>query len=276
MSGMWARWVEARHMPMNATRSLGALLAAGLITAGLAGAASARRTIGSGDTCTATGGGTSYTLRIDVASTNPEQYGFAVGASGARVRSISVTAVEGSYMSGPLPQGASGTWISSSRIEPGPVVAVVTTSGPAKSFTVTPASQPSPPAYFDSISCSISATAPVAKAGTFTVSPRVTYDAASKAWKLTVTLASAGRVSAVQPEPTVGGAYPTSKTAKPEVQSRSVARSGAGVVTLTLRPTALGSSTLARSGAIKLKLLVTFFPTGGKATHRLVALVLKK
>jgi hypothetical protein len=122
----------------------------------------------------------------------------------------------------------------------------------------------------------MSASAPVAKAGKFSVSPHVTYDAASKAWKLTVILAGPGRASAVQPEPTVGGAYTTSKTAKPQVQSRSVARQSAGPVTLTLRPTALGSSTLARSGAIKLKLLVTFFPTGGKATNKLVNLVLKK
>ncbi len=49
-----------------------------------------------------------------------------------------------------------------------------------------------------------------------------------------------------------------------------------GKVTLMLRPTSLGQSTLATSGSIKLKLAVTFFPTGGQAATRSVHLVLKK
>jgi hypothetical protein len=260
---------------MHATRPFATLLAAGVFAA-LAATASARPTIGSGDACTASGGGTSYALRVDVASTDPEQYGFAVGASGARVQSITVSGVEGSFLAQPSPQGATGTWISASRLEPGTVVLTVTTSGPAKSFSLRPASAPDPPAYFDPLACAVKAAPSAPAAGKFTVASRPTYDAASKGWRLAVTLASAGRVRAVQPEPTVGTAAPSSSTAKPLVQSRSVALKSPGRVTLELRPTALGQSKLSATGSLKLKLLVTFFPAGGTAASKVVTLVLKK
>ena len=184
--------------------------------------------------------------------------------------------VEGSFIAQPSPQGATGTWISASRLEPGTVLLSVTTSGPAKTFTVRPASAPDPPAYFDPLSCAVKAAPSAPAAGNFTVASRATYDAVSKGWRLAVTLASAGRVRAVQPEPTVGTAAPTSSTAKPLVQSRSVALKSPGRVTLELRPTPRGQSKLSATGSLKLKLFVTFFPAGGTAASKVVTLVLKK
>ena len=150
--------------------------------------------------------------------TRPPRQGRA--PAGVTVRSIAVPGVEGSFLTSGLPQGTSGTWVNSTPLTPGPVSVTVTTSGAVKTFSVLPASAPSPPAYLDPIVCAVTAATPATPSASFTVDPRVSYDSNAKAWRLSVTIANAGRVSAVQPELTVGTAAPRSKTEKPLVQAR--------------------------------------------------------
>lgn len=261
---------------MNAKRLMGVLAASGLVSLVVAIAAAGHTATGSGDACTASGNGTSYSLSIDVASTDPEQYGFAIGAQGASVRNIAVPGGEGSFLSQSPPAGASGSWLSTTRLTPGTVAVTVATSGPTRSFTILPASSASPATYFDPIACKVTAAPSAPKAGSFTVVPRAVYDASEKDWRLVVTIAGAGRVTATQPEPTVGTAYPKSSTAKSLLQARGVGLKTPGTVTLHLRATALGQSMLSSAGRIKAKMLITFFPSGGKATSKLVSLVLKQ
>jgi len=73
----------------------------------------------------------------------------------------------------------------------------------------------------------------------------------------------------------VGTAASTSKTKKPLVQVRGLGLESPGKLTLMLRPISLGQSMLAKTGAIKLKLAVTFFPTSGQPATKSVSLVLK-
>ena len=262
---------------MRVTRLCAAIIGSAALTVFVASSASGRIATGSGDTCAAVGHGYSYSVTVNVASTNPEQYGFAFGApSGVTVRSIAVPGAEGSFLTSGLPQGTSGTWVSSTRLTPAPVTVTVTTSGAVKSFSVLPASAPPPATYFDSIVCAVTAAKPSTPSATFTVDPHVTYDPSAKAWRLSVTIASSGRVSSVQPEPTVGTAAPSSTTQKPLVQARGMGLKTPGKITLMLRPTSRGQSMLTTSGSIKLKLAVTFFPTGGQAATKSVSLVLKK
>jgi hypothetical protein len=110
----------------------------------------------------------------------------------------------------------------------------------------------------------------------FTVDRRVSYDPISKAWRLSVKIADAGRVSAIEPELTIGTASSRSRTEKPLVQVRGQTLKSAGRVTLMLRPTARGQAMLATSGSIKLKLAVTFLPDGGTSGMKSISLVLKK
>ena len=139
-----------------------------------------------------------------------------------------------------------------------------------------PASAPSPPAYLDPIVCAVTAATPATPSASFTVDPRVSYDSNAKAWRLSVTIANAGRVSAVQPELTVGTAAPRSKTEKPLVQARGQSLKTPGKVTLMLRPTSRGQSMLASTGTIKLKLAVTFLPAGGSGATKSISLLLKR
>jgi hypothetical protein len=254
-----------------------ALIGSAVLALSVAWPAAGRDATGSGDTCTAVGHDNSYSVNVNVASATPAQYGFAFGAaSGVTVQSIAVPGIEGSFLTSGLPQGTSGTWINSTPLTPGPTNLTVTTSGAVKSFSVLPASAPSPPAYFDPIVCAVTAAKSSTPSARFTVNPRVTYDSIAKAWRLSVTIASAGRVSAIQPEPTVGTSAPRSRTEKPLVQARGLTLKSPGKLTLLLRPTSRGQSMLANSGSIKLKLAVTFFPTGGKAAIKSVSLVLRK
>ncbi|HWE80195.1 MAG TPA: hypothetical protein VG265_00975 [Gaiellaceae bacterium] len=192
------------------------------------------------------------------------------------MRSIAVPGVEGSFLTSGLPHGASGTWVNSIPLTPGPVNVVVTTSGAVKSFSVLPASAPPPATYFDPVVCPVTAVKASTPSAAFKVDPHVTYDSTAKAWRLSVAIASAGHVKAAQPELTVNTAASKSTTMKPLVQARGLGLKTPGKVTLMLRPTSRGQSMLAASGSIRLKLAVTFFPTGGKAATTSVSLVLRK
>ena len=262
---------------MRLVRWPGALVATAALAVSVGSSAPAAVAAGSGDTCTAVGHGTEYSLAVNVASAAAPQYGFAVGAaSGVSIESIAIPGIEGSFLTSGLPQGTSGTWINSTQIPTGSMTVNVTTTGPVKSFSVVPASAPSPATYLDPIVCTVTAAGPATPSASFTIDRPVSYDSSTKAWRLSVTIASAGRVSAAQPEATVGTAAPRSVTKKPLVQARRMSLRSPGKVTLMLRPTSRGQSMLATTGSIKLKLLITFIPNGGKAATKSISLVLKK
>ena len=83
----------------------------------------------SGDTCTASGSGTAYTLHITVPAGSP-QYGFAFGAAGAKVTGAVIPGMNGSFSSENLAPNTSGAWISDSPVTGSPV-ATLTLSGQA-------------------------------------------------------------------------------------------------------------------------------------------------
>ena len=136
---------DERTNIMRLIRWPGVLAAAAVLAVSLGSSASAAVAAGSGDTCSAVGQGTAYSLAVNAASAAAPQYGFAVGAaSGVTVESIAVPGIEGSFLTSGLPQGTSGTWINSTQLPNGPITVTVTTTGPVKSFSVVPASAPSP------------------------------------------------------------------------------------------------------------------------------------
>jgi hypothetical protein len=226
----------------------------------------------SGDTCTASGNGTTYTLNIAVPS-GAQQFGFAFGAPGATVTNAVIPGTNGSFSSQKLAPNTTGAWISDAPMTGAPD-ATLTVSGTATgAFTVVPAGA-SQSTYFSPVRCTLSTggTASVA----FTVEPQVTYSASAGTWHLVVAVPGAGTVSARQLEPTTGTGSSKSVTAKSLVQTRKITRMTAGKATLTLRATPSGQTDLKKTGAIKLKLHVTFDAQSGKSANKLVSLTLKK
>ena len=250
----------------------GALAASVVVSSAVGSAASA-----TGDSCTAAGSGTAYTLNIAIPSGAPEQFGFAFGVLGATVTNVNVAGVDGSFSTQALPPAASGAWVSLSPIEPGSAVASLVTSAPVKgSFSVVPVSTSQPQAgYFQPITCAL-ASAP-AVSSTFTVDRHATYDRALKAWHLPVAIPGPGTVSAIEPEPTIGtAASHAAATGATLVQARKVGLASSGKVTLTLRLTSHGQQVLAAKGSIRPKLEVLFAPKGGKPSSQLITLTLEK
>ena len=247
------------------------------LAASVAGAADARTTAPSGDTCTATGVGTAYTLNITIPSGSPQQFGFAFGAAGTAVTNIDVPGSDGTFSTQSVPSGTTGAWITLSPLMPGSVVASLTTrAGITGPFRVMPASS-SQSAFLDPFTCTVSpsSTAPVPSRA-FTVNRHVTYDSKAHGWHLGVVISGRGKVSAIQLEPTLGTASSKSVTAKSLVQARDAGLKSGGTVSLLLKPTPLGSKTLAAKGSMSVRLSVVFAPTGGKSATKVITLVLKK
>jgi hypothetical protein len=222
----------------------------------------------SGDTCTATGNGTAYSLAITLPSNAVEQGAFAVGAPGATVTGIKVTGNPGTFSTTGLPAGTSATWrlTDPTYVAPGSEVdAVVTTSHSITgSFTVVPATAGTNGqaiTYLDPIQCGIvKGTAP--PSSKFSVQLHFTFSAGM--WHFFVTVPGAGRV-------TVAGR----SSPKLLIRTRTIAVKS-GKTRLTIVPTAAGKATLAASGSLKLKLVVEFAPTGGKSATKTFAVALRK
>ncbi len=246
-----------------------ALIGAGFL-AGPGGAAPQA----TGDTCVAAGSGTSYALTVTIPSGAPPQYGFAFGAPQAKVSNVVIGGASGAFSTSSLPASSSGSWITLTAVMPGTVVANVTTTAAAGgSFTVTPASA-STPTYFGPVSCTLAHASLPSSA--FTVDRNLRYVSASHAWRLGVTIAGAGVVSAVEPEPTVATGGSAQVTAKSLVQARKLGLKSAGKVTLDLRLTSRGQKMIASTGSLHVRLQVTFNPKGGKSASKMVSLTLKK
>lgn len=255
--------------------------------------AGARVQVASGDTCTASGNGSQYTLRINIPGGGQQQYGFAVRADGGTVTNISIPGANGNFSTAvaSLAPNTTAGWFSDAPL-PANAVVTIATSGTLKSLTIVPSfnasavnggstpatgqTQPTTgaPSFLDPVTCTMSATAP-ARTASLTVAPRATWSSSSRAWKLAVTVPNAGIVSAKQLMWTSTGAYGTGVVAKPFVQAHRVSAKAPGSVTLTLKPTPRGQAALETSGSFTVPLQVTFDAGSGKAAHRNVTLTLR-
>lgn len=255
--------------------------------------AGARVQVASGDTCTASGNGTQYTVRITLPAGGQRQYGFALDAVGGTITNISIPGANGNFstaVSSLAPNTTAG-WFSDAPI-PSDSVATVTTSGALKSLTIVPAfnatdvnggttpatgqTQPTTtaPSFLDPVTCTMSAATP-ARTTTFTLGRRATWSSSTRDWHLSITVPGAGIVSAKQLMWTSAGAMGTGVAAKPFVQVHRVAAKAGGSVTLTLKPTSRGQAALETSGRFKVPLQVTFDAQTGKSAHKNVTLTLR-
>jgi hypothetical protein len=233
----------------------------------------------SGDSCIATGKGTSYTLNITIPSATPQQFGFAFGAHGTAVTTVDLPGTTGAFSAESGPSGTTGTWITTSPVPTGSTVANLTTTTPANgAFTVVPVSSPES-TFLDPITCTASAApgkALPASSTTVSVDRQVVYDVKAHGWRLSVAISRGGTVSAIEPEATLGTSTAKSVTAKSLVQARSAGLKSRGTVTLLVKPTPAGSKALAAKGSISVKLIVTFAPSSGKSVSKTVKLTLRK
>ena len=253
----------------------GVALAMFVPAAFLAGTSSALVQSPSGDTCTATGSGTSFALNISVPASGPAQGGFAVGASGASVTNIEISGNVGTLSTQNLPVNTTGEWLlTSPATAGGSITANLTMSGPVTGpFTVVAANSPAT-TYTDPFRCAVS-TVSAMPSNAFKVNQHVTYDSVAHAWHLAVTVPGRGAVSALQLVTTAVGTGTKSVVAKSLVQARQVVATSAGKFTLTLRPTATGDVALKAAGSIELKLNVSFSPKGGKLASKVIDLTLR-
>jgi hypothetical protein len=250
--------------------AVGALLVPATI---LVATSSALPESATGDTCTATGSGTTYTLQIKIPPT-VQQFGFAFRVPGATVTNAVIPSTDGSFSTETLAPNTSGAWLSPTPLT-GASTATVTTSGPISgTIMVVPSSAAQSPSYFDPVACRAGTTA--SRTAVFSVGKRVTYTAAAHAWRLAVAIPGAGTVSAKQLEPTIGTGSAKPVTAKPLVQVRRAGLKSAGKVMLVLKPTARGSAALKANGSMRIKLDVTFDSRHGKSATKIVALTLHR
>ena len=192
MSGM-------RRFGGAATRLAGVAITLFVPAAFLVSTAGAASQLPSGDTCTASGDGNSYTLTITLPPNASPQGGFAFGAKGVKVTNINVAGEVGSLSTQSLPPNTTGEWLTASPPRPGEsVTAVLTTSGRVTgSFRVIAASSPPSGSFFKEVLCAVQHGSPVSS-NLFTVNPNVSYDAAARAWHLHVTVPGAGTVTGIR------------------------------------------------------------------------------
>jgi hypothetical protein len=223
-----------------------------------------------GDSCTASGSGTAYTLVITIPGSAPQQGGFAVGASGTTIKTIRSTDAPGSSSTKGLPAGTSVALLLQQTALPGAVTVSVVTSSAVKSFSVD-AANPAQTAFIDRFTCVVSpATAPTSN-GAFTAVKKATYDAKGGTWRELVTVPAAGLLTATQQV-----ASNQVNAAKPLVEASKVTAKSGGTYTLTLSLTGAGRTALTASGSTKIKLAITFAPKSGKHTTQMVELMLKR
>jgi hypothetical protein len=224
-----------------------------------------------GDTCTASGNGTDYTLNITLPSNAPQQGGFAFGAPGVTVTSID-SSTQGSFSTTNLSPNTTGEWLLANPAVVGAsVVASITTSGPVTgSFTVVAANSPPSAVSYSPFVCEVSAGTPQPNTA-FTTAPRATYDSVTRVWHELVGIPGPGTVSFVQQISANQSMMP-----KRLIEGGKVSAKSAGSFALTLRATGDGAKMLKASGSIKLKLGITFSPSNGRSATKIVNLTLRK
>jgi hypothetical protein len=251
-------------------RLLGAMVGVLVPAAFLAASSGALTQAPSGDTCTAIGGGTGYTVVITLPPNGVEQAGFAFGVNSANVRGLRIQGYPGSFSTQSLPANTSAMWRLTTPAVPGDSIsAVVTTSGPISgSFRIVPVDKTGN-TYFDPVVCSTprGTSAPSNK---FTPQRQFTYVAAKSAWRGFVTVPGRGWVIYNHRTLAAKG------TPSPLIWSGKVATWRAGKIPVMLKPTPAGMAKLSATGAIKLNLTIEFSPKGGKPANKVLSLTLKK
>jgi hypothetical protein len=269
--------MRMREALMRGVLMSGAVIGGAVAAALLAATAGAGVRATTGDTCSASGnsatGTTTYTLSISLAPNAPPQGGFAIGAPGVTVKSLSVSGTQGTFSTSNLPASTTGELILATPTTPAAsIVAVVRTSGPVTgSFTVVPTSSPAS-TFFAPFPCAVeAATSTTTTTATLTTAAQASYDSATGAWRELVSVSAPGTVRSTQELPTAGGV-----ASKPLIQAGEVGAKSAGKVALMLRPTGDGKAALIAHGSIRVKLSITFKPTNGKPANVVVGLTLKQ
>jgi hypothetical protein len=253
-------------------RRFSALVVGALVPAVLlAATAGARMQAPSGDTCTTSGTGTTFTLHVTIPA-SAQQYAIAFGAPGVTVKNAVIPGMNGNFSTQSLPANTSGAWVSDTPITGSPSVSLTTSGTATGPFTIVPAGAQS--AYFNAVTCTVAQPTPRPTIA-FKVAHLATYSAAAHAWHLVVTIPAPGTVSARQPVPTIGTGSSKPVTFKPLVQVRPMVLKTGGRVTLTLRPTSRGQAALETSGRVKLSLRVKFNAEAGQTASKLLSLTLR-
>jgi hypothetical protein len=224
----------------------------------------------SGDTCSITGTGTSYTAVINIPSSGAEQSKFAFGAPGGTVTNVVGVGATTTSSTTNLPAGTNVALALSGAAVPGAsVTATVTTSAPvAGSFTLVPGNRDGT-VWFDPVVCQHPVGTPT-PSNKFTARSKATYNAATGTWRAAVVVPGPGKLIFAHRTIVQGG------TPRPLIKSGKLSVGKAGQFMLTLRPTAAGTAALNSTGRIKLSLNIEFSPTNGKPANKLVALTLRK
>ena len=113
----------------------------------LAGGASARIEVPSGDTCTYSANVGTYTVDI-VTGNGIQQFGYAFGIPGATVTNVGITGQNGSFTASKLPPSTTGGWISDAQLT-GTSAATLTVSGSGTGPVVVVPATAAQASYFD-------------------------------------------------------------------------------------------------------------------------------
>jgi hypothetical protein len=252
------------------TRVFGATLAVVAAVGWTVARSSAAFRAASGDTCTATGSGTSYTLSVTIPSGAPAQGGFAVGASGVTLMNLTIQGDSGVRASTGLPQSTTLAEFAPSPLPTGTVtVNVETNKAFSGAFTVSPVDVPHT-TFFDAISCAVQTTSARTPSNEFTARKQVAYNRATGSWRAFVMVPGPGKITFVHR--TLGAG----STPRPLIHSGRVAMSQAGTAALTLRLTPAGKAALQKAGLLRLNLNIEFSPTNGKPANKVLRLTLKR
>ena len=128
-------------------RNVWAIATCVVVAAVLAGGGAARVQVASGDTCTYSANGTTYTVNI-VTGSGVQQFGFAFGAPGMTLTNIGISGQNGNFTTAKLPANTGGAWISDAPLT-GNVVATLTGSGSTTGPVVVVPAAASQSSYFD-------------------------------------------------------------------------------------------------------------------------------
>jgi hypothetical protein len=232
----------------------------------LAGSAGARTQVSSGDTCSYSANGGTYSVEI-VTGSGIQQFGYAFGIPGATVMNVGITGQNGSFTTSKLPPSTSGAWISDAQLT-GTSAATLTVSGSGTGPVVVVPATAAQASYYDPVTCAATATE---KPLGFTVGSRATYSMTAGGWHLVVSIPTAGTVSAKQPLATSSKAKP-----KPLVQAKREALNSPGKVTLLLKATPQGQAVLNAQHVLKVKVAVTVDSKDGREAHKTVSLSLRR
>jgi hypothetical protein len=239
-----------------------------------------------GDTCSATGSGTSFTLTVNIPAGEPTQGGFAIGGPGVTIVVIVIVDHPGTMSTNGLPPLTSNELLlNSNPLTSGGMYQVnVMTSGPFSGpFNVVPANFP-PTMYFPGFSCPLATGTgqppPVAGGPSNLFTPVVEiYDPVTNTWQEVVNVPGPGTVEFNQVFAPLWlrsvAAVEGVDAAKPLIQSGKVVAKRAGKVKLTLRPTSAGQAILKQKGLLKVRLKITFTPNGGKLASKIVSVTLR-